>query len=98
MKNWKQGVFAVIAAAAVCGVAARAQTDVALSGYATFTSSTSGFGTEQTPHNSAGGMIELRHIVSPLVGFEGTLAFNPANQTYAPKAGACGYVCSRRYD
>lgn len=95
MKNWKQGVFAMIAAAAVCGIAAQAQTDVAVSGYGTFTTSTSGSGTQQTPANSVGGMVELRHIVSPLVGFEGTVAFNPANQSYAPVTGACGYVCGQ---
>ncbi len=95
MKNWKQGVFAMIAAAAVCGIAAQAQTDVAVSGYGTFTSSTSGSGTKQDPHNSVGGMVELRHIVSPLIGFEGAVAFNPDNQSYAPVAGACGYVCGQ---
>jgi hypothetical protein len=40
-------------------------------------------------------MVELRHIVSPLIGFEGTVAFNPANQSYTPVAGACGYVCGQ---
>jgi hypothetical protein len=93
MKNWKQGVFAMVAAAAMCGVAARAQTDVALSGFATFTSSSSGSGTEQTPHNSEGGLLELRHIVNPLVGFEGAVSFNPYNQSYTPQTGACYPVC-----
>ncbi|SPE20277.1 conserved exported hypothetical protein [Candidatus Sulfotelmatomonas gaucii] len=95
MKNWKQGVFAVVAAAAVCGVAARAQTDAALSGFRTITSSSSGFGTQQTPHDSEGAMIELRHIVNPLVGFEGAVSFALADQSYAPKAGACALVCGQ---
>lgn len=95
MKNWKQGVFAVIAAVAVCGVAARAQTDAALSGFRTITSSSSGFGTQQTPHDSEGGLIELRHIVNPLVGFEGAVSFNLADQSYAPKSGACALVCGQ---
>jgi hypothetical protein len=93
MKNWKQGLFAVLAAATLCGVAAHAQTDVALSGYRTITSSSSGGGTEQTPRDSEGAMIELRHIVNPLVGFEAAVSFNPANQTYTPRTGACGFVC-----
>ena len=95
MKIWMQGAFVALMAVALCATAARAQTDVALSGYGTFTSSSSGFGTQQTPHNSEGAMIELRHIVNPFVGFEGAVSFNPANQSYAPKPGACGYVCSQ---
>jgi hypothetical protein len=93
MKIWMQGALVVVVAAAICGTTAQAQTDVALSGFATFTSSTSGFGTVQTPHNSVGGLLEVRHIVNPLVGFEFSYSFNPANQSYAPKAGACGFVC-----
>ena len=69
------------------------QTDVGLSGYATFTSGTKGNGTQQTPTNSAGGMLELRHIVSPLIGYEMTFSYNPANQAYAPNPGACGLAC-----
>jgi opacity protein-like surface antigen len=69
------------------------QTDVGISGYKTFTSATSGNGTQQTPSDSAGGMLEVRHIVSPLIGYELTYSYNPANQTYAPKTGACGFAC-----
>jgi hypothetical protein len=82
MKIWMQGAFVVAAAVALCGATAQAQTDVALSGYRTFTSSSSGFGTEQTPSNSEGGLMEVRHIVNPLVGFEFAYSFNPANETY----------------
>ncbi len=95
MKNWKQGVFAMIAAAAVCGVAAQAQTDVALSGFRTITSSSSGSGTLQMPHDSEGAIIELRHIVNPLVGFEGAVSFNLANQSYAPNGTNCALVCGQ---
>ena len=70
------------------------QTDVALSGYEAFTSSTSGNGTTQTPSNSAGGMLEVRHIMKPLLGLEFTYSFNPANQAYTPTVGSCGYFCS----
>ncbi len=73
---------------------AERRTDIGISVYETFTSSTTGHGAVQTPSNSAGGMFELRHIVNSLVGFEITYAYNPANQTLAPNAGACGYVCN----
>lgn len=82
MKIWKQGAFVVVVAAVLCGAMAQAQTDVALSGYGTFTSSTTGSGTKQTPSNSVGGLFEWRHIVNPLVGFEFEVTSNPANQSY----------------
>ncbi len=82
MKIWMQGAFVVVVAAALCGATAQAQTDVALSGFRTFTSSSSGFGTQQTPSNSEGGLLEVRHIVSPLVGFEFSYSFAEANETY----------------
>ena len=62
--------------------AARAQTDVALSVYGAFNGTTNGNGTVQSPANSAGGMVELRHISNPLVGYEGTYSYNRANQVY----------------
>ena len=92
MKIWMQGAFAAIAAAALFSASAQAQTDVAVSGFATLTSSSNGHGTQQTPENSEGGLFELRHIVNPLVGYEFAYSFNPADQTYAPAA-SCGYVC-----
>jgi len=95
MKNWKQGLFAVVVMAALCGVAAQAQTDVALSGFSTITSNSSGFGTQQMPHNSEGAMIELRRIVNPLVGFEGAVSYSPDNQTYQPNGTSCNLVCGQ---
>jgi hypothetical protein len=83
MKIWMQGAFVAFAAVLMFGAAAQAQTDLALSGYGTFTSSTTGSGTHQTPSNSAGGLFEWRHIVNPLVGFEFEVTSNPANQTYS---------------
>ncbi|MDE3200325.1 MAG: outer membrane beta-barrel protein [Acidobacteriota bacterium] len=59
-----------------------AQTSVGVSAYGAFSGSTSGNGTVQSPSNSAGGLIELRHISNPLVGFEATYSFNRANQSY----------------
>jgi hypothetical protein len=95
MKILMHGAFVAVAALAWSGATAQAQTDVALSGYRTMTSTSSGFGTYQTPHDSEGALIELRHIVSPLVGFEGALSFNPANQSYKPDPNNCGYVCGQ---
>jgi hypothetical protein len=73
--------------------AARAQTDVGLSLYGALHGTTNGNGTVQSPANSAGGMIELRHISNPLVGYEATYSYNRANQVYSsslpPGAGTC---------
>jgi len=64
--------------------AARAQTDVALSVYGTFTGTTNYNGglEHQKAVDTLGGMFELRHISSPLIGYEGTYSFNRANQEY----------------
>ena len=74
--------FAAVAAAS------SAQTDIALSLYGTFSNTAAGIPVSQTPSSQAGGMVELRHIVNPLIGFEGTYSFNRANQKYSP-----GVVC-----
>jgi len=59
-----------------------AQTDVALSLYGAFNGTTNGNGTVQSPSNSAGAMVELRHISNPLVGYEATYSFSGDNQRY----------------
>jgi opacity protein-like surface antigen len=99
----------VVAAAACCATAdaapnsrarkaaadsGMAETDAGVSFFRTFTGSTSGHGTLQTPSNGYGAMAELRHIQSPLVGYEVSYSFNKANLGLAPNPGACGYVCS----
>ncbi|HEX8712925.1 MAG TPA: hypothetical protein VF730_13690 [Terracidiphilus sp.] len=71
-----------------------AETDAAASFYRTFTGSTEGHGTKQTPSNAFGAMFELRHIQSPLVGYEAFYSFNGANQGLQPEPGACGYLCA----
>ena len=71
-----------------------AETDLSFSFYRAFTSSTSGNDTLQTPFDSNGGMVELRHIQSPLIGYEVTYADNIADQAYAPNPGACGFLCA----
>jgi opacity protein-like surface antigen len=81
-----------VLAAAVCA-AAHAQTDLALSVYGAFSGTAgSGLGIQDTPSNSAGGMIELRHINNPLVGYEATYSFNRANQVYVGNCSLCSPV------
>src|ERR1700760_1515038 len=60
-----------------------------LSLYGAFSGTTNGNGTAQSPANAAGGMIEVRHISNPIVGYEATYSFNRANQTYSPSGYAC---------
>ena len=67
--------------------AASAQTDVAASLYGAFSETTSNNGVTQSPSNSAGALIELRHISNPFVGWEATYSYNRANQTYSPQIG-----------
>lgn len=64
--------------------AAFAQTDIALSLYGAFGGTTTyANGDElQRPANAMGGLLELRHIRNPLVGYEATYSFNRANQVY----------------
>ncbi len=66
-----------------------AQTDLAGSVYGAFSGTTTGNGTQQSPANQAGGLIELRHIANPVLGFEATYSFNRANQTYTSQPSAC---------
>ena len=103
--KWMQTALLLAGLAAMCGTAAYAQTDVAASLYGTFTGTASGAtfpgtGTIQSPSNAAGGLLEVRHISKPWVGYEGTYAFNRANQVYTaavvplacPIGGPCGPV------
>jgi opacity protein-like surface antigen len=64
------------------GGAAGAQTDIAASLYGAFSESTTGNNTAQSPSNAAGGLLELRHISNPLIGYEATYSYNRANQAY----------------
>jgi opacity protein-like surface antigen len=61
----------------------QAQTDAAASVYGAFNSSTSGNSTMQSPSNTAGALLELRHIWNSLAGVEATYSYNRANQTYS---------------
>ncbi|MFP5277057.1 MAG: hypothetical protein ACLGPM_08070 [Acidobacteriota bacterium] len=55
----------------------RAQTDMAASIYGAFNGATNGNGIQQSPSNSAGILLELRHISNPLVGYEATQSRQP---------------------
>lgn len=81
-------IFAVALAAPV----AEAQTDVAASLYGSFPGTTNNNGIEQSPSNSAGVLLELRHISNPLVGYELTYSFNRANESYQ-QLGPFPFVC-----
>jgi hypothetical protein len=74
--------------------ASESQFDIGVNFYEAFNNATSGLGTQQTPKNAAGGMFEARYIDSPFLGFEFTYSYNPANQSFAPKPGACALVCA----
>ncbi len=95
--RWTRWVMLCAGLALASAVAAEAQTDVALSLYGAFHGTTNGNGTIQSPANSAGGMIEVRHISNPLVGYEVTYSYNRDNQVYSPSAavGTCavGVTC-----
>jgi opacity protein-like surface antigen len=86
MRSLLRNLFLLSTLAALALTAARAQTDVALSFYGAFSQSTSGNGTAQSPANAAGGLIELRHISNPLMGYDVTYSYNRANQSYSPIA------------
>ena len=85
------GTLGVTAAGAQVreAVGAVTNTDVAVSIYGAFSGTTNGNGITQSPSNAAGGLVEVRHIVNPIIGFEGTYSFNRANQTYTPNSVAC---------
>jgi opacity protein-like surface antigen len=68
-----------LCAAVLACAAAHAETDAAASLYGAFTGTTNGNGTVQSPANTAGGMIEVRHISNLLVGYEETYSYNRAN-------------------
>jgi opacity protein-like surface antigen len=93
--KWMQTAFLSVGLAALSCAAAGAQTDVALSIYGAFTGTTTANGVTQSPSNAAGGLLEVRHIVHPWMGFEGTYAFNRANQAYSGQSTPCpGIGCT----
>ena len=95
--RWMLSVLLLVGAGLACASskAALAQTDVAGSLYGAFNGTTNGNGTVESPSNSAGALLEVRHISNPLVGYEGTYSYNRANQVYStspifcPAPGPC---------
>ena len=85
--KWLKPAFWLLVLAAFGGPVACAQTDLALSVYGAFSGTTNNINAnvnnvQDSSSNSAGGMIELRHIRNPLLGYEATYSFNRANQVY----------------
>ncbi len=80
--RWIEKALLLAVVAALASGAAHAQTDVAVSLYGAFSGTTNGNNTTQSPANAAGGLLEVRHIAHPWLGYEGTYSFNRANQTY----------------
>lgn len=81
MKRVQKGVL-FFGLAMFVTTTACAQTDVAFSLLGAFSESSTGNGTAQFPSVHAGGLIQLRHISNPLVGYEATYSYNRANQVY----------------
>lgn len=77
-------LFLLFAATALMALPAHAQTSVGLSLYGAFSGTTTSNGVQQSPANSAGGLVELRHISNPILGWEATYSYNRANQEYRP--------------
>jgi hypothetical protein len=83
LKNATLWVTLLIFAGLAGGETARAQTDAALSLYGAFTGTTNANGTQQSPSNAPGVLLELRHLSNPLVGYELAYSFNRADQDYS---------------
>ena len=90
--RWKQRAFLLVGAVALASAAAGAQTDIAASVYGAFSGTTTN-GVSQSPSNAAGALLEVRHISKPWLGYEGTYAFNHANQTYSKIVNCPGTNC-----
>lgn len=75
------------AAAQVPGVGSLNKTDVGLSLYGAFTPSQTANGATEAPENTAGGLIEVRHLSGPILGFEGTYSYNRSNEEFRSDVG-----------
>ncbi|MGA9070675.1 MAG: hypothetical protein WB424_10500 [Terracidiphilus sp.] len=84
--RWMQKAFLLVGAAALASAVAGAQTDIAGSIYGAFNGTTSADGVVQSPSNSAGALLEVRHISKPYFGYEGTYAYNRADRGYSLSA------------
>lgn len=86
-KTWLPS--AILLAGALLATTAKAQTDASASVLGAFSTSTNGNNVNQSPSVALGGLLELRHIAHPLVGFEATYSYYRANEVYS----ATSYVC-----
>ncbi len=88
IRKWIYLACLLAGVAAWNGATVYAQTDIAASIDGAFSGATQS-GTpqpgvdSQSPSNSAGALLEVRHIHNSLVGFEGAYSYNRANQTYS---------------
>jgi hypothetical protein len=87
-------LFLVLVALATGG-AASAQFDISAGYYEAFTSRTIGNGTQQTPSNSGGAILEMRYIANNLAGFGMSYSYNNADQTFTPNGTypTCASAC-----
>jgi opacity protein-like surface antigen len=85
--KWFSLVLVILLGSALS--AAAAQTSVGVSLYGTFNGTTTGNNVQESPSNSAGGLIELRHISNPIFGYEGTYSYNRANTSYRCNGTSC---------
>lgn len=76
---------------ALVSAPAGAQTSVALSVFGALNGGSTGHNTIQSPANALGGMAEVRHFSSPLLGYEATYSYFRANQAYSQEGapGSC---------
>jgi opacity protein-like surface antigen len=92
-ERWSRAALTIFVMVFGAGIAAQGQTDVALNLYGAFSGTTNASSNSGviSPSNAAGGLIEVRHISNPLIGYEATYSFNRANQSdsyeiYTPTA------------
>jgi hypothetical protein len=89
------GLGSIAAFAQAEAARAISRTDIGVSLYGAFSGATTGNNVQQSPSNSAGGMIEVRHIVNPIFGYEGTYSFNRGNQTYTSCPSLFNPLCEK---
>ena len=96
MKSMRVAAFFLGAALFLSGASAHAQFDVAGSFFEAYNTSSTGHGTQQKPKNSPGGMVEFRYYRKPLMGFEISYSYNPADQSYTVSPTNCGLRCGNQ--
>ena len=90
-------VFFAATILSISALPAFAQTAIIVSGFGTInrTATDGYYGTQQTPANQAGGLIEFQHLSGAFRGFEAAYSYNRANTTYStypPRSGGSTYL------